>query len=57
MEEPSANLKSTAEPPKVRRTNRFIQPQWAELLEDDSFKRYWFMRLASHGAANALTSA
>jgi hypothetical protein len=55
MEEPSANLESTAVPPKVRRTNRFIQPQWAELLEDDSFKRYWFMRLASHGAANALT--
>jgi hypothetical protein len=42
-----------ARPP--RRRNGFIQPQWAELLEDESFKRYWFMRLASHGASNALT--
>src|SRR5690606_27794636 len=31
--------------------------QWAELLEDDSFRRYWFMRLASHGASNALNYA
>lgn len=38
-----------------RRRNRFIQEQWAELLEDESFKRYWLMRLASHGASNALT--
>jgi MFS family permease len=26
-----------------------------DLLDDDSFRRYWFMRLASHGASNALT--
>ena len=38
----------------VPRGNRFLLAQWAELLEDDSFRRYWFMRLASHGAANAL---
>lgn len=25
------------------------------MLEDDSFRRYWLMRLASHGAGNALT--
>ncbi|MGE0058020.1 MAG: MFS transporter [Dehalococcoidia bacterium] len=55
MEETPANLETAVEPPKVRRPNRFIQPQWAELLEDDSFRRYWFMRLASHGATNALT--
>jgi MFS family permease len=28
--------------------------QWVDLLEDDSFRRYWLMRLASHGATNAL---
>lgn len=38
-----------------RRPNRFVQPEWAELLEDDSFRRYWLMRMASHGASNALT--
>jgi hypothetical protein len=38
-----------------RRRSRFIQEQWAELLEDEGFKRYWLMRLASHGATNALT--
>jgi len=35
------------------RHHRFLLAQWAELLEDDSFRRYWFMRLASHGATNA----
>ena len=39
------------------RRNRFLLAQWAELLDDDSFRRYWFMRLASHGATNALTYA
>ena len=39
----------------VPRRNRFLLAQWAELLDDDSFRRYWFMRLASHGATNALT--
>jgi DHA3 family macrolide efflux protein-like MFS transporter len=34
--------------------HRFLLDQWVELLEDDSFRRYWFMRLASHGATNAL---
>jgi MFS family permease len=36
------------------RHNRFLLKQWVELLEDDSFRRFWFMRLASHGATNAL---
>jgi MFS family permease len=31
--------------------------QWVTLLEDDSFRRFWFMRLASHGATNALSYA
>jgi MFS family permease len=39
------------------RRNRFLLTQWADLLEDDSFRRYWFMRLASHGATNALSYA
>jgi MFS family permease len=34
--------------------NRFLLEQWSTLLEDDSFRRFWFMRLASHGATNAL---
>ncbi|HLF78806.1 MAG TPA: MFS transporter, partial [Dehalococcoidia bacterium] len=38
-----------------RRGNRFMLAQWVDLMEDDSFKRYWLMRLASHGATNALT--
>jgi MFS family permease len=42
-------------PPPAKRGNRFLLSQWVELLDDDSFRRYWFMRLASHGAANALT--
>lgn len=29
--------------------------QWSELLQDDSFRYYWLMRLASYGASNALT--
>src|ERR1044071_1839979 len=37
------------------RRNRFMLAQWTDLLEDESFKRYWLMRLASHGANNALT--
>jgi hypothetical protein len=36
------------------RRNRLLLAQWAVLLEDDSFRRFWFMRLASHGATNAL---
>jgi MFS family permease len=39
------------------RHNRFLLAQWADLLDDDSFRHYWFMRLASHGATNALTYA
>ena len=34
--------------------NRFLLEQWVALMEDDSFRRFWFMRLASHGATNAL---
>jgi hypothetical protein len=40
-----------------QRRNRLLLSQWAELLDDDSFRRYWLMRLASHGANNALTYA
>ncbi len=36
------------------RHNRFLLKQWVDLMEDDSFRRFWFMRLASHGATNAL---
>lgn len=36
------------------RGNRFLLAQWVELLDDDSFRRFWLMRLASHGAQNAL---
>src|SRR5690606_16005511 len=39
----------------VPRRHRILLAQWADLLEDDSFRRFWFMRLASHGASNALT--
>ena len=39
------------------RRNRFLLAQWVTLLEDDSFRRFWFMRLASHGATNALSYA
>jgi MFS family permease len=38
-----------------RRGNRLLLAQWLDLLEDDSFRHYWVMRLASHGASNALT--
>ena len=57
MEETPDTLEAPdlAEAPKPKRRNRFIQPQWAELLEDESFKRYFFMRLASNAATNALT--
>ena len=41
-------------PAPARRGNRFLLAQWLDLLEDDAFKRYWVMRLASHGATNAL---
>ncbi|HEX5370628.1 MAG TPA: MFS transporter [Dehalococcoidia bacterium] len=36
------------------RRNRFLLKQWVDLMDDDSFRRFWFMRLASHGATNAL---
>ncbi|HWC28442.1 MAG TPA: hypothetical protein VG845_00005, partial [Dehalococcoidia bacterium] len=36
------------------RHNRFLLDQWVDLFDDDSFRRYWFMRLISHGANNAL---
>jgi MFS family permease len=36
------------------RRNRFLLAQWAELMDDDSFRRFWLMRLGSHGAINAL---
>lgn len=36
------------------RRNRLLLAQWAELLDDDSFRRFWLMRLCSHGATNAL---
>jgi MFS family permease len=36
------------------RRNRFLLRQWEHLLEDDAFRRYWLMRLLSHGANNAL---
>jgi MFS family permease len=44
-----------ASAPAERKHNRLLLKQWVELLDDDSFRRYWLMRLASHGAANALT--
>jgi hypothetical protein len=37
------------------RRNRLLLSQWEELLADDSFRRFWFMRLFSHGATNALS--
>src|SRR3954471_22502382 len=46
---------TTSAPPRKR--NRLLLAQWVDLLDDDSFRRYWFMRLASHGASNALTYA
>ncbi|MPZ48505.1 MAG: MFS transporter [Dehalococcoidia bacterium] len=46
-----------ATPPQQARRNRFMLAQWAELMDDDSFRRFWFMRLASHICANALSYA
>ncbi len=43
-----------APPPRPVRRRRFLLDQWVQLLEDDSFRHYWLMRLASHGANNAL---
>jgi predicted MFS family arabinose efflux permease len=45
-----------APPPPSGSINRqrFLPAQWLQLLEQDAFRRYWFMRLASHGANNAL---
>lgn len=37
------------------RRNRLLLTQWADLLENDSFRRFWLMRLSSNTAANALT--
>jgi len=39
---------------RLPRRSRFLLSQWVDLLDDDSFRRYWLMRLASHGATNAL---
>src|SRR5207247_2364802 len=36
---------------------RLLLRQWVDVLEDDYIQRYWLMRLASHGATNALTYA
>jgi Major Facilitator Superfamily len=49
----------TQAPPPERTTKRrrFLLDQWVRLLDDESFRRYWFMRLASHGANNALLYA
>jgi Major Facilitator Superfamily len=49
----------TQAPPPARpvKRRRFLLDQWVELLEDESFRRYWLMRLASHGANNALLYA
>jgi MFS family permease len=35
--------------------NRLIVSGWSDLLANDAFRRYWIMRLVSHGANNALT--
>ncbi len=37
--------------------NRLLLTQWSELLENDSFRRFFLMRMASTGAVNALTYA
>jgi MFS family permease len=39
------------------RRSRFLLEQWVELLDDDSFRRFWLFRLASHGATSALSYA
>lgn len=51
----STDAADVAEVIAAPRRNRFMLAQWSALLEDDSFRRYWFMRLASHGANNSLT--
>lgn len=43
-----------ASPP---RRNRLLLVQWSELLENDAFRRFFLMRMASTGAINALTYA
>ncbi|HXH21761.1 MAG TPA: MFS transporter [Dehalococcoidia bacterium] len=39
------------------RRNRLLLAQWSELLENDSFRRFFLMRLAATGAVNALSYA
>ncbi len=39
------------------RRNRLLLTQWSELLENDSFRRFFLMRVASTGAVNALAYA
>ena len=46
-----------AETARADLRRHFLLDQWVQLLEDDSFRRYWLMRLASHGANNALLYA
>jgi hypothetical protein len=46
-----------APPARPQRRRRFLLDQWVQLLDDDSFRRYWLMRLMSHGANNALLYA
>lgn len=36
------------------RRNRLLLAQWTELLDQDAFRRFWLMRLATTGAVNAL---
>lgn len=46
-----AEAVSSERPPRRR---GLLLDQWVDLLEDDAFRRYWLMRLTSHGATNAL---
>jgi MFS family permease len=39
------------------RRNRLLLAQWTDLLDQDAFRRFWLMRLASTGAVNALSYA
>ncbi len=39
------------------RRNRLLLAAWSELMEDDAFRRFWLMRLASQTASSALTYA
>ncbi len=39
------------------RRNRLLLTQWSELLDNDSFRRFFLMRVASTGAVNALSYA